>query len=100
MPSSKNMPSLKIKLEYSRHFLKERRKFVKNNRQRFEDYKKAVTLFISNPLHPSLSAEKLQNAKGVYTIRSNRGDRIFFIWKKVYMAFFIDIGKHDKYRRY
>jgi len=94
------MPSLAIKLEYSRHFLSERKKYVKNNRQYFEDYKKAVTLFVSNTNHPSLNIEKLRNTKGIYTICLNRSDRIFFIWQGENTALFIDIGKHDKYRRY
>lgn len=90
---------LKIKLEYSQHFLSERKKYVKNNRERFEDYKKAVVLFLLNPLHAGLNIEKLRNAKGVYTIRLNRSDRIFFIWKEENTALFVDIGKHDKYRK-
>lgn len=91
---------LKIKLEYSQHFLSERKKYIKNNHGRFEDYKKAITLFLSNPLHPGLKIEKLRNTKGVYTIRLSRSDRIFFIWKEENTALFIDIGKHDKYRKY
>ncbi len=91
---------LKIKLEYSQHFLNERKKYIKNNPQRFKDYKKTITLFLSNPTHPSLTIEKLKNAKDVHTIRLNRNDRIFFIWKEENTALFIDIGKHDKYRKY
>lgn len=93
------MPSLKIKLEYSQHFLSERKKYVKNNRERLEDFRKAVALFLLNSIHPGLNIEKLKNAKGVYTIRLNKSDRIFFIWEEN-TALFIDIGKHDKYRRY
>lgn len=91
---------LKIKLEYSQHFLNERKKYIKNNSKRFEDYKKNVILLLSNPLHPGLNIEKLKNAKGVYTIRLNKNDRIFFIRKKENIVIFIDIGKHDKYRKY
>lgn len=94
------MPLLKIKLEYSQHFLSERKKYIKNSPERFEDFKKAVAKFLSNPIHPGLNIEKLRNAKGVYTIRLNKGDRIFFIWKAENTVLFIDIGKHDKYRRY
>jgi len=94
------MPLLRIKLEYSRHFKTERKKYLKNNRQRFEDYKKAVTLFISTPTHPGLKIEKLRNARGIFTIRLNKSDRIFLVWKDESIAIFIDIGKHDKYRRY
>lgn len=98
--SLKNMSLLKIKLEFSTHFLNQRKKYIKNNPKRFSAYKKAITFFVSNPLHPSLNTEKLQNVKDVYTLRLNRGDRIFFTWKDKNTAIFLDIGKHDKYRRF
>lgn len=55
---------------------------------------------MSNPAYPSLNIEKLKNAQDIYTIRLNKGDRIFFLWKEENTALFIDIGKHDKYRKY
>ena len=94
------MSPLRIKLEYSQHFLNERKKYIKNNPDRFENYKKAITLFLANPLHPGLNNEKLKNAKGMYTFRLNKSDRIFFLWKEENTALFVDIGKHDKYRKY
>lgn len=90
----------KIEIEYSSHFLKERKKYVKKNLSRFKDYDKVINLFSSNPKHPSLNIEKLKSDKSIYTIRLNKGDRIFFIWKKERRVLFIDIGKHDKYRKY
>lgn len=90
----------KIKLEYFQYFLRERKKYLKNNPARFAEYKKAISLFLLNPTHPSLNLERLINTKGVYTIRLNKGDRIFFLWKESNTALFIDIGKHDKYRQY
>jgi len=94
------MSSQKISIEYSSRFISERKKFLKNNPRRLDDYDKITNLFISNPLHPSLNLEKLQNAKGVWTTRLNRRDRIFFIWKGKNAVIFIAIGKHDKYRKY
>lgn len=94
------MSSPRIKLEYFQHFLSQRKKYLKNNPKRFAEYKKAIALFLSNPKHPGLNLERLLNTKGIYTIRLNRGDRIFFIWKGTDTAVLIDIGKHDKYRKY
>lgn len=94
------MPFQKTKIEYSSHFINERKKYVKNNLQRFNNFDKTANLFISNPLHPSLNLEKLQNAKGVWTIRLNKSDRIFFAWKDKDTVIFIAIGKHDAYKRY
>jgi len=94
------MSSPKIEFEYFQHFLNQRKKYFKNNPKRFAEYKKAISLFLSNPAHPSLNLERLVNTKGVYTIRLNRSDRIFFIWKEANTVVLIDIGKHDKYRKY
>lgn len=96
----KNMSSQKIKIEYSSHFISERKKYVKNNLRRFNEYDKIVNLFIVNPVHPSLNLEKLKNAKGVWTIRLNKSDRIFFVWKNNNTVVFVAAGKHDKYRKY
>lgn len=92
--------SPKVEIEYSIQFLEIRKKYVKNNLKGYKEFDKAVKFFSLNPSHPSLNIEKLSGAKDVYTIRLNKSDRIFFIWKKENRALFIDIGKHDKYRRY
>ncbi len=88
----------KISIEYSKHFLNERKKYVKNNLDRVQNYSKTVKLFLADPKYPSLKLEKLQGLKDMYTIRLNKSDRIFLNWKDSNTALFIDIGKHDKYR--
>lgn len=75
------------------------KKFVKNNRRNAESIKKSEKLFKENPRHPSLHLEKLVGTK-VYSIRIDKGNRIFFYWIDKFTTLFIDIGKHDKYRRY
>jgi hypothetical protein len=53
----------KIKIEFNQHFLGELKKFIKNNPKRLDEYKKAVSLFICTPHHPSLNIEKLKILK-------------------------------------
>ena len=60
---------------------------------------KAVSLFVRNPKHPGLKLEKLKGSS-FWTIRIDRGNRIFLSWIDKKSALLIDIGKHDKYRRY
>jgi len=78
---------------------RERNKFVKNNTKNANALVKTLNKFTHNPTHPSLKLEKLGGTK-VWTIRIGRGDRIFFSWIDKTTALFIDIGKHDKYRKY
>ncbi|MDO8498090.1 MAG: hypothetical protein Q7S61_06130 [bacterium] len=89
----------RIKIEYSSTFNRTLKKFVKNNISRYEDYSKVVRLFAKDPQHPSLNLEKLKHSP-FWTIRLNRNDRIFFIWKSKTSTIFLDVGKHDKYRTY
>lgn len=88
-----------IILEFSKNFLRSRKKFVKNNPNRAKNLIKAIKIFVENPSHPSLNLEKLSGIT-VWTIRLSQGNRIFFIWKNKTTALFIDIGPHDKYRKY
>jgi len=75
------------------------RKFLKGNKRNVTKAQKAIEIFKKNPNHPSLNLEKLSGSK-VWTIRIDKGNRIFLYWIDKSTALFIDIGKHDKYRRY
>lgn len=88
-----------IKIEYSSKYVSLRGKFVKNNLILLNKTIKAITLFVKDPQHPSLNIEKLKGSR-IWTIRIDKGNRIFFSWIDESTALFIDIGKHDKYRKY
>lgn len=88
-----------IVLEYSNNFLDSRKKYLKGNPVKVEKVIKALTFFVNNPRHPSLNTEKLANSS-VWTMRIDKGDRIFFAWKDDNTALLLDIGKHDKYRKF
>lgn len=85
-----------MKIELSTHFVKELKKYVKNNQRRADEYITALGLFQDNQNHPGLNVEKLQN-HDVWTFRVNKGDRVFFVWRND-RVIFTGIGKHDKYR--
>lgn len=76
-----------------------REKFVKNNPTNGGLLIKTLENFSRNPNYPSLHLEKLSGS-GFWTIRIDKGNRIFFYWIEESKALFIDIGKHDKYRKY
>lgn len=88
-----------MRIKLSTSYFRALKQFVKNNQRNSENIKKALTLLKSNPNHPSLNLEKLKSSK-IWTIRINRGNRIFLNWIDKDTALFIDIGKHDKYRKY
>ena len=87
------------KIQYSPKYLSERKKFLKNNSKLLNKTIKAISVFAGNPQHPGLNLEKLGGTK-IWTIRIDKANRIFFYWIDEKTALFIDIGKHDKYRKY
>lgn len=88
---------MQIKLSVS--YYRALKSFVKNNKINAENIKKTLKLLRENPRHPSLNLEKLKSSS-IWTIRIDKGNRIFFSWIDKAIVLFLDIGKHDKYRRY
>ncbi len=88
-----------ITLQYSSQYLTERKKFLKNNKNLLNQTVKCLKQFSTNPQHPSLNLEKLSGSK-IWTIRIDRSNRIFLHYIDENTALLIDIGKHDKYRKY
>ena len=88
-----------MQIQLSASYYRALRSFVKNNKKNAENIKKALKLFKENPRHPSLNLEKLKGSS-IWTIRIDKSNRIFFSWINKTTALFLDIGKHDKYRRY
>ncbi len=86
-------------VKLSTNYYRSLRKFVKGNKRNATNAKKAIKIFEKNPHYPSLNLEKLKGSS-IWTIRIDKGNRIFFSWINESTALFIDIGKHDKYRRY
>lgn len=78
---------------------RERNKFVKKNAKRANALIKTLHYFAYNPTHPSLNLEKLGGSE-IWTIRIDKSNRIFLSWIDKKTAILIDIGKHDKYRKY
>ena len=88
-----------MQIKLSASYYRALKNFVKNNKRNAENIKKALKLLKENQHHPSLNLEKLKGSH-IWTIRIDRGNRIFFSWINKTTALFLDIGKHDKYRRY
>lgn len=88
-----------ITLLKTSEYQKARNKYVKNNLRNTDALIKTLDIFVQNPTHPSLNLEKLGGTK-LWTIRIDSGNRIFFAWIDESTALLIDVGKHDKYRKY
>ena len=84
-------------LERSTLFDGSMRRFVKGNKKRTLFFKKTLRLLLANPRHPSLHLEKLQNSK-IWSIRIDRGNRIFLVRINASALLLVDIGSHDRYK--
>lgn len=88
-----------IKIEFTKKFRREHQKFIANNQIIAQQVSSTLRTFLSNPKYPGLHVEKLKGVK-IWTIRIDKGNRIFFSWIDQSTALLIDIGPHDKYRQY
>lgn len=88
-----------ITIVRSKRFEREYKKFVKRNLPRAESIIKALTLFVSNPQHPSLNVEKLKGSN-VWSIRLSESNRLFFLWINEAKIILVDVGVHDRYNDY
>ena len=88
-----------MQIKLSASYYRALKNFVKNNKRNAQNIKKALKLLKENENHPSLNLEKLKGSY-IWTIRIDKGNRIFFSWINKATVLFLDIGKHDKYRRY
>jgi len=87
------MPTIRFSESFSRGI----RKFAKNDIERTGAVKKTLRLFQQNPAHPSLRTEKLSGGE-IWTIRVDKGNRLFFTWGEGDTAVFFWVGSHDAYR--
>lgn len=88
-----------IKIIRSPHLNRNLKKYVKKNTDRAEAVLSALNTFRHNPNNPGLNTEKLVNSE-IWSMRINRGDRIFLVWIDKKTVLLVDIGPHDKYKNY
>ncbi len=88
-----------IEIRISTRFRESHKKFIKNNRNNTKSTSTTLGRLALDPQYPSLHLEKLKNSN-YWTVRVDRSNRIFFIWIDKNTVLLVDIGPHDKYRRY
>ncbi|HLD03346.1 MAG TPA: hypothetical protein VJC17_01085 [Candidatus Dojkabacteria bacterium] len=88
-----------IILEETTRYQKELKKFTKGKPKFVVKIFQTLQHFIDNPQHPSLNIERLAGSD-VWTMRIDKGNRIYFTWINENSVLLIDIGSHDKYRLY
>ena len=88
-----------ITIVRSKRFEEEYKKFVRRNISRAESIIKTLTLFVKNSRHPSLNIEKLHGS-AIWSMRLSKSNRLFFLWIDESPIMLVDVGAHDKYKKY
>lgn len=66
-----------------------------------EDLDSKIDLFAEDPFEPSLRTHKLKGKlSGYYSFYLRNGYRVIFRFDKLNEIILLDIGKHDKYKRW
>lgn len=79
---------------------KELTKIKRKDRKLSDRIEKQLTLFVSNPNHPSLRLHKISDStKDVWSISITMSIRILYTLLKEDVVYFFDIGKHEEVYR-
>ena len=86
-----------FQITYSDRF---RKHYKKLNDQEKNQFKQKLTLFISNPYHPSLRVKRIQGTDDLFEFSVNMDIRVIWFYEGEKLVALVDIGHHDILRNY
>ncbi|MBR1437144.1 MAG: hypothetical protein IJ587_01280 [Synergistaceae bacterium] len=81
-----------LKITYSERFKKQYKKLSADEKNQF---RRKLTVFAENPLHPSLRTKRIKGADGLVEFSVNMDIRVIWFYEGESLVAFIDIGHHD-----
>lgn len=86
-----------LKITYSDRFQKHYKKLSSEEKSQF---KRKLSIFVENPLHPSLRVKRIQGTDGLFEFSVNMDIRVIWFYEGETLVALIDIGHHDILRNY
>ena len=81
-----------LRITYSDRFVKH---YKRLSPQEQEQFKQKLTLFVSNPYHPSLRVKRIQGTNDLFELSVNMDIRVICYYEGVDLVALVDIGHHD-----
>jgi addiction module RelE/StbE family toxin len=89
-----------MSIKFSPFVDKELTKIKQKDRKLADKIEKQLTLFVSNPKHPSLRLHKISDSsQKVWSISITMSIRMLYTVLEENIAYFFDIGTHDEVYR-
>ena len=86
-----------LQITYSDKFKKHYKKLSSDEKDLF---KRKLSLFAENPLHPSLRVKRIQGTTDLFEFSVNMDIRVIWFYEGDRLVALVDIGHHDILRNY
>ena len=86
-----------LQITYSDRFKKHYKKLSPDEKNLF---KRKLSLFAENPLHPSLRVKRIQSTTDLFEFSVNMDIRVIWFYEGDRLVALVDIGHHDILRNY
>ena len=81
-----------LQVTYSERFRKHYKKLSEPERKQF---KRKLSVFAENPLHPSLRTKRIQGTENLFEFSVNMDIRVIWFYEEDNLVALVDIGHHD-----
>ena len=81
-----------LQITYTEQFQKHYKKLSKTEKDLF---KRKLSIFANNPLHPSLRVKRIQGTDTLFEFSVNMDIRVIWFYENETIVALIDIGHHD-----
>ncbi len=86
-----------LQITYTDRFKKHYKKLSSEEKDLF---KRKLSLFAGNPLHPSLRVKRIQGTADLFEFSVNMDIRVIWFYEGDRLVALVDIGHHDILRNY
>lgn len=86
-----------LKLTYTERFQKH---YVKLSGEEKQQFRKKLSVFADNPLHPSLRTKRIKGTDGLFEFSVNMDIRVIWFYEGDALVALVDIGHHDILKKY
>ena len=86
-----------LKITFTDRFQKHYKGLTETEKKQF---RKKLTLFAEEPMHPSLRVKRIQGTDGLFEFSVNMDIRVIWFYEGDSLVALVDIGHHDILKRY
>ena len=86
-----------LQITYTERF---KRHFKKLSTDEKSQFRNKLSIFVNNPMHPSLRTKRIQGTDDLFEFSVNMDIRVIWFYEGDSLVALVDIGHHDILRNY